>query len=71
MSPLFCTYSCANSACFLLDHLQAVQPVEYHGMLAQLLARARAQNDAAVLCDPYRQIRAIVELNAELHHKNQ
>jgi hypothetical protein len=53
------------AACFLLDHLLAVQPDEYRAVLAQVLKRTRTHGNADVLSDTYRQIRAIVELNAQ------
>jgi hypothetical protein len=52
-----------HAACFLLDHLQTVQPEEYRAVLAQVLNRARTLGNTAVLSDAYRQIRAVIELN--------
>ena len=54
------------AASFLLDHLQAVQPVEYRAVLAQLVARARQRRDPSLITDTYQQVRAILELNEEM-----
>jgi hypothetical protein len=37
-----------HAACFLLDHLQAAQPVEYRDLLTRLVVRARHHRDPQV-----------------------